>query len=62
MKLQESKPLATVYSREEAFSSDLANHLGALGVGSFEDAETESNVGSHMLLTMMILPQKSLLK
>jgi len=47
MKLQESKPLSTVYSREEAFSSDLANHLTSLGVGSFEDAETESNVGTR---------------
>ena len=27
MKLQESKPLSTAYAREEAFSSDLANHL-----------------------------------
>ncbi|MBT3255800.1 MAG: hypothetical protein HN366_04975 [Deltaproteobacteria bacterium] len=47
MKLQESKSLSTIYNREEAFSSDLANHLVALGVGSFEDAETESNVGTR---------------
>lgn len=47
MKLQGSKPLSTVYNREEAFSSDLANHLTAIGVGSFEDAETESNVGTR---------------
>ena len=47
MKLQQSQPLSTVYNREEDFSSDLANHLAALGVGSFEDAETESNVGTR---------------
>ncbi len=47
MKLQQSKPLSTVYNCEEDFSSDLANHLTALGVGSFEDAETESNVGTR---------------
>ena len=47
MKLQQSQPLSTVYSREENFSSDLANHIVALGVGSFEDAETESNVGTR---------------
>ena len=47
MKLQQSQPLSTVYNREEDFSSDLANHLASLGVGSFEDAETESNVGTR---------------
>jgi hypothetical protein len=47
MKLQQSLPLSTVYSREEDFSSDLADHITALGVGSFEDAETESNVGTR---------------
>ena len=47
MQLQQSQSLSTVYTREEAFSSDLANHLEALKVGSFEDAETESNVGTR---------------
>lgn len=47
MKLQQSRPLTSVYDREENFSSDLANHLSALEVGSFEDAETESNVGTR---------------
>lgn len=47
MKLQQAQSLTTVYNREEDFSSDLANHLAALGVGSFEDAETESNVGTR---------------
>ncbi len=47
MKLQKSLPLCDIYSREEDFSSDLANHLTALGVGSFEDAETESKVGTR---------------
>ena len=47
MKIRELLPLSKVYSREEDFSSDLANHLAALGVGSFEDAETESNVGTR---------------
>jgi len=47
MKLQQSKALSSIYSREEDFSSDLANHITALGIGSFEDAETESNVGTR---------------
>jgi len=47
MKLQQSKPLSTVYNREEDFSLDLANNVASLGVGSFEDAETESKVGTR---------------
>lgn len=47
MKEQEFVALSTVYSKEPAFSSVLANHLSALSVGSFEDAETESNVGTR---------------
>ena len=47
MKIQQTQPLSAIYKREELFSSDLANHIAALGVGSFEDAETESNVGTR---------------
>lgn len=47
MKLQQSKPLSQVYDREESFSLDLAGNIAALGIGSFEDAETESNVGTR---------------
>ena len=47
MKLQQTINLSSVYKREEDFSTDLANHLSALGVGEFEDAETESNVGTR---------------
>ena len=47
MKLQERKPLNQLYSREEEFSADLAEHLDALKVGQFEDAETEANVGAR---------------
>ena len=47
MRLQQSIGLSTVYSRDEEFSLDLANHLSALGVGSFEDFETESSVGTR---------------
>ncbi len=47
MKLQQSQSLSTVYNREEDFSCDLANHLSALEIGSFEDAETESHVGTR---------------
>lgn len=47
MKLQQSIGLSTVYPREEDFSLDLASHLSALGVGSFEDFETESSVGTR---------------
>lgn len=47
MKLQQSIGLTKVYKREEEFSADLAKHLDALGIGSFEDAETESLVGTR---------------
>ena len=47
MKIQRYKPLASIYNREEDFSSDLANHIKELRVGDFEDAETESNVGTR---------------
>ncbi len=47
MKLQERKPLNQLYSREEEFSADLAEHLDALRVGQFEDAETEAKVGNR---------------
>ena len=47
MKLQQSVGLARLYKREEEFSTDLAKHLDALGVGSFEDSETESPVGTR---------------
>ena len=49
MKLQERIPLNQIYKNseqlyknpEEEFSDDLAEHLDALKVGRFEDAETE---------------------
>ncbi len=47
MKLQKYKRLSSIYSREEDFSSDLANNISELNVGDFEDAETESNVGTR---------------
>ena len=47
MKLQKSIPLSDIYRREEDFSKDLATALHALKVGSFEDAETESRVGTR---------------
>ncbi len=47
MRLQKMKPLSAVYSHEEDFSGDLASHISHLRVGSFEDAETESNVGTR---------------
>lgn len=47
MNLQKTKPLTEIYNREEEFSADLANNLDALRVGSFEDAETEANVGTR---------------
>ena len=47
MKLQQSIPLSDIYEREEEFSEDLAATLDALRVGNFEDAETESNVGTR---------------
>ncbi len=47
MKVQETKSLSQLYSREEDFSADLASHITHLCVGSFEDAETESVVGTR---------------
>ena len=47
MKLQQSIPLSSIYTREEDFSEDLAKTLEALKVGEFEDPETESKVGTR---------------
>ncbi len=47
MIIQQLKPLSSIYNREEDFSSDLAENLKELNVGSFEDAETEANVGTR---------------
>ena len=47
MQLQKTIPLSSIYNREEDFSTDLADNLDALRVGSFEDPETESNVGTR---------------
>lgn len=47
MNLQRFKPLSAVYSREEDFSVEIANNISHLGVGSFEDAKTESKVGTR---------------
>ena len=47
MKLQRTVPLSQIYNREEDFSTALADNLDALEVGEFEDAETESNVGTR---------------
>ena len=47
MKLQKYKTLSSLYRREEDFSLDLVNHISELNVGDFEDAETESNVGTR---------------
>ena len=47
MNLQTTIPLSSIYTREEDFSEDLADNLDALRIGKFEDAETESNVGTR---------------
>lgn len=47
MQLQKTIQLSSIYDQEEDFSVDLADNLDALGVGSFKDAETESNVGTR---------------
>ena len=47
MNIQQRIPLSDIYRREEDFSADLADNLDELRVGSFEDAETESNVGTR---------------
>lgn len=47
MKIQQSKPLSTIYNKEESFSLDVSENIYALEVGAFEDAETESKVGTR---------------
>lgn len=47
MNIQQRIPLSDIYRREENFSADLTDNLDELRVGSFEDAETESNVGTR---------------
>ena len=47
MKLQQRVPLSSIYNREEEFSVDLADNLDALGIGKFEDTETEAKVGTR---------------
>ena len=47
MNIQQLIPLTDIYRREEDFSADLAENLDALRIGRFEDAETESNVGTR---------------
>jgi len=44
MNLQQLIPLSDIYNREEDFSTDLADNLGALRIGKFEDVETEAKV------------------
>ena len=39
--------LSEIYRREEDFSADLAKNLSFLGVGNFEEGETESPVGTR---------------
>lgn len=47
MKVQKLVSLASKYRREEDFSLQLSNHILHLGVGEFEDAETETYVGTR---------------
>ncbi|MDE0322911.1 MAG: hypothetical protein OXN27_03245 [Candidatus Poribacteria bacterium] len=47
MKIQQLIPLSDIYNREEDFSTDLADNLDALRIGSFEDVETETKVGTR---------------
>ncbi|MDE0012047.1 MAG: hypothetical protein OXU36_12930 [Candidatus Poribacteria bacterium] len=53
MKIQQLISLREIYKEpdsrqaEKAFSADLADNLDVLRVGNFEDAETESNVGTR---------------
>ena len=47
MNLQQLIPLSDVYSSEEEFSDDLADNIDALNVGTFEDVERESAVGTR---------------
>ena len=46
MKLQETMQISSIYTEVE-FSAALADNLDALGIGSFEDAKTESNVNKR---------------
>ena len=43
MKLQKTMPLSSIYTEIE-FSAALADDLGALDIGEFEDVETEFNI------------------
>ena len=45
MRLLELKPLSDIYAREEDFTTDLAENLSVLGLGDFENVETEVYVG-----------------
>ena len=45
--MQSFKSISSCYRREEDFSTHLMGHLDLLNVGAFEDAETESNVGTR---------------
>ncbi len=47
MQLQKTISLSSIYTREEDFSDDLADNLDALKIGSFEDVETETKVGTR---------------
>ena len=47
MKSQTFKNLSSLYTREEDFSSDLANNISHLNVGEYENIETESRVGTR---------------
>jgi len=47
MKLQTYKKLSSIFRREEDFSLALVKHISELGVGDYEDAETESRVGTR---------------
>ena len=47
MKLQQTIPLSSIYTREEEFSSDLADNLDALRIGKFEEVEKEATVGTR---------------
>ena len=45
MRLLELKPLSDIYAQEEDFTADLAENLSVLGLGDFEDVETEVYFG-----------------
>ena len=47
MKLQKLKNLSELYTREEKFSQDLADHISHLGLGNYEEVEIESRVGTR---------------